>query len=224
MKIKAYIFIVLALALFVVPIAAQAREQSAQSREYQVKVAFLYNFIKFVDWPKEKIGDSNEPIIIGVIGESPFGKAFEPIKNKKVKGKRIVIKQFRSFEELKKSSGKDKAELARKIEALRKCHLLFICSSEKKNLKEIINSVRDHNVLTVGDMEGFLESGGIINFLMEEKKVRFEINVAAAGQAGLKIRSKLLRLAKRVVEEDTAQKDKEQDNKSRTGASRGVGS
>ena len=206
MRIKVYILVVLALALFVMPIAAQAREHTAQSREYQIKAAFLYNFIKFVDWPKEKIGDSDEPIIIGLIGEDPFGDVFEPIKDKKVKGRGIVIKRFKSWEELKKSSGEDKAELARKIEALTKCHLLFICSSEKKNLKEIINSVKDHSVLTVGEMEGFLESGGIINFLMEEKKVRFEVNLVAARQAGLEIRSKLLRLAKRVVKEDTARK------------------
>jgi len=202
MRIKVYIFVVLVLVLFAVPIAAQAQEQSAQSREYQIKAAFLYNFINFVDWPEEKFADTNEPIIIGIIGEDPFGDVFEPIKNKKVEGRGIVIKQFKSFEELKKSSGEDNAESCRKIEALRKCHLLFICA-EEKNFKEIINSVRDHNVLTVGDMEGFLESGGIINFLMEERKVRFEINVAAAKRAGLKMRSKLLRLAKRVVEEDT---------------------
>lgn len=205
MRIKVYIFVVLVLALFVMPIAAQAREQSAQSREYQVKAAFLYNFIKFVDWPKEKIGDSNEPITIGIIGKDPFGGAFEPIKDKKVKGRSIIIKRFKSFEELKKSSGEDNPESGRKIEALTKCHLLFICDGEK-NFKEIINSVKDHSVLTVGEVKGFLESGGIINFLMEERKIRFEVNIVAARQAELEIRSNLLRLAKRVVKEDTARK------------------
>lgn len=205
MRIKVYILVVLVLALFVMPIAAQAKEQSAQSREYQIKAAFLYNFIKFVDWPKEKIGDSNQPIIIGLIGEDPFGDVFEPIKDKKVKGRSVVIKRFKSFEELKKSSGEDNPESGRKIEALTKCHLLFICA-EEKNFKEIINSVKDHSVLTVGEVKGFLESGGIINFLMEEKKIRFEVNIVAAKRAKLEIRSKLLRLAKRVVKEDPARK------------------
>ena len=207
MKIKVYILVVLALALFVMPIVAGAREQSAQSREHQIKAAFLYNFIKFVDWPKEKFGNSDEPIIIGLIGghSGHIGEAIEPIKDKKVKGKNIVVKHFKSFEELKKSSGEDNPESGRKIEALTKCHLLFICDKEK-NFKEIINSVKDHSVLTVGEVKGFLESGGIINFLMEEKKIRFEVNIVAARQAELKIRSKLLRLAKRVVKEDTARK------------------
>ena len=206
MRIKVYIFVVLALALFVIPIAVQAREQSVQSREYQIKAAFLYNFIKFVDWPKGKIGDSDEPIIIGIIGEDPFGDVFELIKGKKVKGRGVVIKRFKSFEELKKSSGEDNPESGRKIEALTKCHLLFICSSEQKYLKEIINSVKDHSVLMVGEVKDFLEYGGIINFLTEERKIRFEVNIVAAKQAELEIRSKLLRLAKRVVKEDTARK------------------
>ena len=205
MRIKVYILVVLALALFVMPIAAGAREQSAQSREHQIKAAFLYNFIKFVDWPKEKFGNGDGPIIIGLIGADPFGDVFEPIKDKKIKGRGIVIKRFKSFEELKKSSGEDNPESGRKIEALTKCHLLFICDKEK-NFKEIINSVKGHSVLTVGEVKGFLESGGIINFLMEEKKIRFEVNIVAARQAELKIRSKLLRLAKRVVKEDTARK------------------
>jgi len=208
MRIRIYDLVVLAFALVVVPIAAQGGVDSAQSREYQVKAAFLYNFIKFVDWPKEKIAGTNEPIIIGIIGKDPFGNAFEPIRAKKVKAKKIVIKRFRGFEKLRRKNKKDKSELGRKIEALRKCHLLFICSSEKKNLKEIINSVKDHSVLTVGGMEGFLEAGGIIKFLMEEKKIRFEINVTASKRAKLKIRSQLLRLAKKVVKEKPSKETK----------------
>ena len=192
MRIRAHNLIVLALALFVAIIAPNARADSAPSREYQIKAAYLYNFIKFVDWPEEKMADSNEPITIGIIGKDPFGKAFEPIKNKQVKGKKVVIKRFKGFEELKKS--------AEQIEAIRKCYLLFVCRSQKKQLRKIINLVKDHNVLTVGDMKGFLKSGGIINFMMEDKKVRFEINNTAAKQAKLTIRSKLLRLAKRVKE------------------------
>ena len=198
-KIKAYIFIVLAAALFVASAVPQVWAESAQSREYQIKAAFLYNFIKFVDWPEKKVADSNDTITIGIIGEDPFGDALKPIKDKQIKGKKIVTKQFKGFEELKKS----KTELRQKNEILGKCHLLFICSSEKENLREIINSVKDSSVLTVGNMKGFLEAGGVINFIMEQKKVHFEISVTAAEQAEFKIRSKLLRLAKEVVNEKT---------------------
>jgi len=182
-----------------VPTVLFARDDPASVREFQIKAAFLYNFINFVDWPKEKAA-SNNPIIIGIIGKDPFGKAFEPIKNKQVKGRKVLIKRFKDIEELKQSS--------EQIESLRKCYLLFICYSEKKKLSEIINLVKDHSVLIVGDMKDFLESGGIINFLMEDKKVRFEINNTAAKQAKLKIRSKLLRLAKRVIEEKPSEDPK----------------
>lgn len=191
--------IILALALFVAPFVSKVRADSTTSREYQVKAAFLYNFTMFIDWPKEKIADGNEPIVIGIIGNDPFDDAFEPVKNKKVKRKDVVIKRFKGLEELKKSGGKDGAQQHPQIEALEKCHVLFICSSEKKRLGEIIDLVQDHNVLTVSDIEDFLEAGGIINFVMEEKKVNFEINNISAEKAGLKISSKLLRLAKRVI-------------------------
>jgi hypothetical protein len=208
MRTRVYNLIVLSLVLFIVATAPKARADSTPSQEYQVKAAFLYNFLQFVDWPEEKSADSNKPIIIGVIGNDPFGNAFEPVKDKKVKGRSVVIKQFKGLEELKKSVEKDKPESIRGIETLTKCHLLFICSSEQKNLKEIIDTVKEQSILTVGEMEGFLENGGIINWFVEEKKIRFEINTAAAERAKLKIRSNLLRLAKRVVEEDAAQENK----------------
>lgn len=208
MKIRVYSLIVLILALFGTPIQAGAKSDSAPGREYQIKAAFIYNFIKFVDWPKEKTADSNEPIIIGIIGKDPFGRVFEPIKDKKVKNRIVVIKRFKSFEAIQKLGEHDKAEFDRNINYLRKCHLLFVCSSEKDKVKEVLALVKDHSVLTVADTKGFLESGGIINFLMEDKKVRFEINVTAAKKSKLKISSKLLRLAKRVVKEKSPQQEK----------------
>lgn len=202
MRTRTYSLIVLASVLFMAAIAQEAKADSPPSQEYQVKAAFLYNFLQFIDWPEEKLTDNNEPITIGIIGKDPFGNAFEPIKDKKVKGRAVVIKRFKSFGELKKSGEKNQPESDQKIKALTKCHLLFICSSEQKNLREIIDAVKYHSVLTVSEMEGFLESGGIINWFVEEKKIRFEINTAAAARARLKIRSNLLRLAKRIVKKD----------------------
>ncbi len=204
MRIKVYIFVVLVLALFVVPIVAQAQEKSASSREYQVKAAFVYNFIKFVDWPKEKTADSNEPITIGIIGFKDFIKAFEPIIHKKIKDRNISIKYFEGYEKLKRSQEDDGRQWNQKMEALKTCHVLMFCiynSGHIENPSRIIKALKGSPTLTVGEMDGFLESGGIINFLMVDKKVRFEVNITAARRAKLKIRSQLLRLAKRVVEE-----------------------
>jgi hypothetical protein len=165
--------------------------ESEKDQEYRVKAAFLYNFIKFIEWPQNKVSDK-DTISICVIGENPFKKAFGPIKDKQIGNKKIAIKLYKNLEELKTSD---------QIDNIRKCHVLFICSSEKKQFKEIFNLIKGHSVLTVSDTEGFLDSGGMINFMIEEQKVCFEINNYSAKQAKLNLRSQLLRLAKKVIEE-----------------------
>ena len=184
------------------PVHAQEADNSDLSREYKIKAAFLYNFIQFVDWPEGKTTGQNDPIILGIIGEDPFGDSFEPIKNKQTKGRKSFINRFEGIEKLKKSDDKGKS----KIDSLRKCHLLFICSSEKDHLTDIIKLVDEHGVLTVGETSTMLKSGGVINFLVDENKVRFEINLSAAKQEKLKIRSQLLRLATRVIDDDSEEK------------------
>ncbi len=206
MRIKNYNLIILALVVFMAAIASEAWADSVISREYQVKAAFLYNFIKFVDWPEEKTTDANEPIIIGIIGKDQFGAAFEPIKDRVVKGSKVVVRRFKGLEQLEESGEKNGSEQHQQIDAIRKCHLLFICRSEKTRPTETINLVKGYSVLTIADIPGFLEAGGIIRFVMDGKKVRFEINVTAAKRAKLKIRSQLLRLAKRIVEEEQSDK------------------
>jgi hypothetical protein len=151
----------------------------AQSNEYQVKAAFLYNFAKFVEWPSEAFGDSNAPLVIGVIGDDPFGGALDQaINGKSVGGHSLVARRLRW--------GQD----------LRSCQILYISSSERKHLSQIIQSLRRASVLTVGDMDEFNQQGGMINFILEASRVRFEINSREADQARLRISSKLLTLAK----------------------------
>jgi hypothetical protein len=203
MKIRLYILLLTSFCLVLVT-APRVHADSEQSQEYKVKSAFLYNFIKFVDWPKEKGIDVNVPIIIGIIGSKDFVKAFEPIKDKKVKDRNVSIKYFADYEKLKKSSYTDDSQWDKKMQALKVCHVLMFCSRDSvsiQNSKQIVKALEGLPILTVGEAEHFLESGGVINFLMEDKKVSFEVNAAAAKKNKLKISSKLLRLAKRVIEE-----------------------
>src|SRR4030042_2305788 len=158
MRIKAYNLIVLFFILFMALFVTKAQADPTTSREYQVKAAFLYNFIMFVDWPVEKMADINDPMIVGIIGSDPFGDAFEPVKDKKVKDKNVVLRRFKGLEELKKSAEKDSAQLNAQIKALKEYHVLFICSSEKIHLKEIISLVENNGVLTVADTDGFIEA------------------------------------------------------------------
>ena len=197
---KTYTNIILTLWLFLLTATQSAPADDTIVPEYQIKAAFLYNFLKFVEWPKAKIGESNEPIIVSIIGQDVFQDAFDSIKNKTLEDRKIAIKKFEGIEELQKEDSKKKYSQHPQIETIRKSHLLFICPSEKKYTADILKSVKGHNILTVADTQSFLEAGGIINLMMEEKKVRFEINMVSAKEADIQIRSQLLRLAKKVIQ------------------------
>ena len=182
--------------------AAYAKSQMQSSRTYQaqkVKAAFLYNFVRFVEWPKDKMAENDSSIVIGVIGKGSFADALEPMKGKKVKGKQIVIEHYKGVEELLRAGVTDQKKLEKKLEPIRNCHLLFICSSEKKQVSKILSITKNHSILTVADMKDFLNKGGMICFVTENNKIRFSVNVKAAKKANLKIRSQLLRLAKTVI-------------------------
>lgn len=160
---------------------AYARETGSSPSEYEIKAAFLYNFANFVEWPPKTPADNTGAFIIGVIGDNPFGNTLEKtVAGKTVGGHKIDIRYFKSVRDLKP------------------CHILFVSSSEDNHIGKISDAVKDWHVLTVGDSDNFARSGGVIGFVVEDKKIRFEINVDSARKTGLKISSKLLKLAKTV--------------------------
>lgn len=168
--------------------------------EYEVKAAFLYNFIRFVEWPT-KTFDVNEPIVVGIVGEDRFVDAFEPAKDKLVKAKTVVLRRFGSLQEQSSSEDQNRLAVDMQIQNLKKCDVVFVSSSEKKYMRDILKALEGAAVLTVGETEGFLESGGMINFVVEDGKICFEINAGAAEHAGLEMRARFMHLAKRVVRE-----------------------
>ena len=225
MKNKFCILVILI--LFAAFVSPAMTADSAGSSEYQIKAAFIYNFMKFIEWPKETVGEDNgdgnssepkvdnkkdEPIVIGIVGDNPFGKAFEPVVRKKINNKKVVIREFEGLEKYRaraKNKAKYKEEyIAEYGKALRNCAVLFLNSTEKYHCREMVGILKDSNVLTVGEMKDFTAKGGIIGFVVEKKKVRFEVNLTAARRADLKISSKLLRLAKRVIEEKKTTEEK----------------
>jgi len=171
------LLIIIAVCGFVVNIP-NAYSESGVSREYTMKAAFIYKFTKFIQWTPESFPDDRDPIILTIIGRDPFGKAIDSLHGRNVKGRKIFVKRIIRIEDIEKS------------------HILFISQSEKERLPALLQATKDLCVLTIGDMEGFSGYGGIINFFMVENSIRFEINVAAAQQAGLEISSNLLTLAK----------------------------
>ncbi|MEJ2702075.1 MAG: YfiR family protein [Sedimentisphaerales bacterium] len=208
MKEKTNIAITLAACVVLLTAARQARAEEVFYKEYEIKAVFMYQFVNFIDgWrfqqkPGKGNGENeskNEPILlIGIIGKSPFQDAFVSLKDKQIKGRKVVIRYFRAFSELDSDRT---TEPHPQIKQIKQCDLLFVCPSECN----YIDPIRHERILTIGDTPGFLERGGIINFITEQKKVRFEINTAAAHRANLEIRSKLLRLAKRVLTTDNVE-------------------
>lgn len=169
----------LALGLLMLPLTGgDGRAQEAQPSEYQIKAAFLFNFAKFVEWPPQAFPEATSPLVIGILGDNPFHDDLaRTIRNKTIDDHPLLIREFQS-----------------PVQATN-CHLLFISTSEKKRLPEILQTLRGASVLTVGETDGFTESGGMINFVLKGTKIRFQINKNAATSAGLKISSKLLNLA-----------------------------
>jgi len=169
----------------------------------------MYQFVNFVDgwkFQKETNEDnrnnsgSDKPILLGVIGEDPFRDAFILLKDKTVRDRKITIKRFKGLSKLK--SQDKKIKLHPDIEDIKKCDLIFVCSSEQQYIGEILDPIRNESILTISEIQGFLEKGGVINFIIEKSRVRFEVNVAGAKRANMIIRSKLLRLAKRIIKDD----------------------
>ncbi len=145
--------------------------------EYSVKAALAFNFARFTDWPSDNIVDSPKTFNICILGDNAVWEAFAGVEGKRVKGRRIVLKRVRS---MRKSVD---------------CELLFISGSPRELLPKIFAAVEGKPVLTIGEMAGFIEAGGIINLIKTEKRIRFEVNLKAAQRAGLKISSRILKLA-----------------------------
>ena len=152
--------------------------QAPPAPEYQVKAVFLYNFTQFVEWPSTAFAQANAPLVIGVLGDDPFGAYLdETVVNEQAKGHPLVVRRYRNVREVKD------------------CHLLFVNSNDQNQIKEILSQLSNRNILTVGDHGDFARMGGMVRFKTVDNKIRFQINPTAAKLAKLNISSKLLRVA-----------------------------
>jgi hypothetical protein len=166
------------LALLWLAVAAPIQGQRAAFDEREVKAVFLFNFVQFVDWPSSAFSGPESPIVIGVLGEDPFGPLLdEAVKGEIVKGRALIV------------------ERVRRVEDVGTCHVLFISPSETAKYGHILAALREKPTLTVGETVDFTRSG-MVRFLTEQNRVRLEVNVGAVKAAGLTISSNLLRSAR----------------------------
>ncbi len=170
-----------AIAILLILTTLSLHAQAASPTEYDVKAAYLFNFMRFVEWPSGALNEEGV-LHICVLGEDPFGGALDAtLAGAKIAGRNVTAVHIAEPEES------------------RQCRILFISSSEDSRLREILLALDGAPVLTVSDVPHFVERGGMIQFTLDRGKVRFEINLAVSSSAGLVLSSDLLKLAKRVT-------------------------
>jgi hypothetical protein len=184
LKTAPTIALVALLAACLLPVSARAEA----TPEYKLKAAYLFNFARFAKWPTNAFATADSPLVIGVLGDNPFdGELEKLVAGRPVGGRAVVVKQVANFEDAKA------------------CQVVFIPASEQANLQRHLETLRGAPVLTIGESPELLDAGGVIRFLIEEKKIRFEINKGQADGAGLQLDSQLLNLAK-TVRDDAGKK------------------
>jgi hypothetical protein len=167
------LYITLLMAYSTIHLAAQ----SQASPEYEVKAVFLFNFAQFVQWPASSFATDQAPLVIGIIGEDPFGSYLkEAVQGEKVNGHSIVVQHYSNMDEIKT------------------CHILFVNLPEIR-LDQVAENLKGRSTLTVSDAPDFLKHAGMIRFFTRNKKIQLQINLESAREANLVISSKLLRLA-----------------------------
>ncbi len=154
------------------------RAQSLKPTDYDVKAAYLYNFGHFVEWPANIASAQNDSFTVCVLGQDPFGPVLDTtLAGETIAGKKVTAKRIATLQE----SGT--------------CQILFLSSAEEAQLKTILKALNKQAVLTVSDMPEFSQHGGMIQFVPEGNRVRFEVNLAAVQHAGLTLSSELLKVA-----------------------------
>jgi hypothetical protein len=158
-------------------LAASVSFAGSTPPEYLIKAAYLYHFAMFVDWPADAFPSKNSPIVIGIVGNDPFGPAIDDtVRDKRIDGRPLVVKRLDWSQDL------------------RQCHILFLADGGR--IADVVRRVGGLSVLIVGETQDLASHGAVINFRIEDNRVRFDINVDAAKRSRLTISSQLLNLAR----------------------------
>jgi YfiR/HmsC-like len=157
---------------------ARAAPPEPSARETQIKAAYIYNFTKFIEWPAGTFGSDAAPIVLGTFGDGPLHRELQTlVDGRKINGRPIVVRRVATVPEVTAAQ------------------LVYVAPAEDARFAAILPAVRDSAVLTVGESESFLDHGGGIRLLVNDEKLRFEINVDAAERAHLKVSAQLQKLA-----------------------------
>ena len=156
-------------------------DSHATAGEYEVKAAFIFNFVKFTTWPRE--ADRNGPMRLCIAGRDPFGPLLEStIGEKTVRGRRFSIRRRALTDDL---TG---------------CQIVFVGDGDSGERLQLLESLKGHPILTVGDSDRFANEGGMVGFFEKQRRIRFAVNLDATARSDIRVSSKLLQLASVVRE------------------------
>jgi hypothetical protein len=167
--------------LLIQPVVPNAAELTVDSQDQleinRIKSAYLYNFLKYVNFNQSEISQPLEYSVC-VLGADPFGSALDAMSGRTAKGIEVKVKRV-----------KDLAEATA-------CHIVYVSQSEKNNLSLILKFLKNRSILTVSDIHNFAQNGGIIGFIGENRKIGIEINLTNARQSHIRISALLLEIAR----------------------------
>ena len=159
-------------------LADAAFAQDGGAGEYEIKAAFLLDFARFTEWSPSAFSNATQPLVIGIIGQDPFdSEILDGLSHKKFNGRAVTIRHFKRAPDIDV------------------CHVLFVGSVKDKELPVILDAIKDRGILTVGESAGFLAAGGMIRFLFQDEKIRFEVNLRTVENTSVKLSSRLLGVA-----------------------------
>jgi hypothetical protein len=162
---------------------AEASGDQIMGPEYDVKIGFIYNFANFVTWPAAAFEKEADTLNFCFASDQPSGEVFFKLDGKTIKGRKIKVAAYPD------------------ITCLEKSHIMFFPTQNKMFIQHILDLVKGKRVLTIGEVEGFTHMGGIINFFVENNRLRFKVNIDAARREGLKMSAQLLNSAQ-IVKDD----------------------
>ncbi len=164
--------------LVLMPLSALADTEAEQVAS-RIKAVFLYKFCGYVQWPPEVFAAADSPLVLGVAGSDSIARELaEAVRGRQVGGRQLVVRQLDARD------------------SINDLHLLYVAASAQLRMQPVLFQVRDRPILLVTDSEEGLAAGGIINFSVQENRVRFDISMSAARRSGLSLSAQLLSVAR----------------------------
>jgi len=184
------VVVCLGLPLLLLSNSLMLEAQTSTTAEFRTKANFLAKVPNFIEWSAEALPPGPSPFLICILGDFSFALPLaESVRGKTIQEKQIEVRGVSKEQEL------------------HSCHILFVSRFERKSYARMLGSVRGQNVLTIGETPEFLDAGGILGFSMRGETLQFDVNLAEANRAHLKISSRLLALARHVVNPAEAAKN-----------------